>query len=125
MLMAIGVTAVFSVALTARYRMNRNVIKSRMSQQALRLSDELRNFVTNDTSVTAGAPGTPPWHHPNDQCGAWALSEACVHDMTSMLPADLRNAPVRATLYYTVTVEPRGAGFVRKADIRMRWTEPE
>jgi len=124
MLMAVGVTAVFSVALTARYRMNRNLLKSRMSQEARRLSDDLKNFVTYDSTIVDGAPGSA-WRLPDDQCSQWALSEYCVHDVTGRLPGDLRKAPVSASLAYSVSVEPRGHGYVRKVDIQMRWTEPE
>lgn len=100
-------------------------IKYAMAQEAGRLRSILKNYVTADTSVTLNAPGSPPWHLPEDstcnQC--WAL-QAGEHDATALLAADLRDK-YKATLKYVVKVEKFGGSEVRKVSIKSNWEMPQ
>jgi type II secretory pathway pseudopilin PulG len=131
LLLSIGITAVFSVCLSVRFKANRDVYRTQMDFYARQLLEELKSYVTADMSVTDGAPGTPAsWCHPKDTgCpGGWALADNVVHDVTDMLPSSLSSdhpAGVKARLWYTVTLVPMTAGSAnvnaRRVDITMTW----
>lgn len=75
-----------------------------------RLLVELRNYVTEDTSPRAGAPGSPPgsWKLPGDTCNCWALKTGITHNGKFFLPAKFVGNPHNATLTYQVTLGPNG-----------------
>jgi hypothetical protein len=98
--------------------------KYALSQEAIKLRAVLKNYVTADTTVTLNAPGSPPWHLPeDDSCSdCWALQEG-THEVTSSLPAYLRTN-YAATLKYKVTLAKSGSRDIRKVSITAGWTPP-
>ncbi len=123
LLLAVGVAGVFSVTLSARQQSKRHAGRDKINQYGRQVQEELKSYVTGNINDTQGAPGGS-WHHPSDTCGEWALSANCIHDVTSMLPADLKAAPYNAKLSYTVTVENLGSLKTRRVDIKMKWDDP-
>jgi type II secretory pathway pseudopilin PulG len=91
------------------------------------LLQELRNYVTGSPIAVAGAPGNPPWHMPADTCAGlpkncWALEEG-LHDVSALLPGDLRAKPLRAKLKYEVTVRVIGGRELRDVRAFMEWDD--
>lgn len=94
------------------------------SQEANSLKEELKNYVTDDLSITANAPGNPPWHLPDDaSCSdCWALAEGN-HEVTARLPAEVR-ATYGATMSYSVTIVQYQGREMRNVSINVNWTAP-
>lgn len=122
LLLAVGVAGVFSVTLTARVQSKRHAGRDKINQYGRRLGEELKSYVTADITNLQGAPQNS-WRHPNDTCTQWALSETCTHDVTSMLPLDLRSPPYNARLTYQVYA-PVKAQDPRRVEISMTWSDP-
>lgn len=122
LLLAVGVAGVFSVTLSARVQSKRHAGRDKINQYGRRLQEELKSYVTADPSNLQGAPGNS-WRHPNDTCGQPALSDACTHDVTSMLPAELKSAPFNAKLTYQVSTVAKTGG-LKKVEITMTWDDP-
>jgi len=138
LLLAIGVTALFSVCVSVRFKVNKDVYRSQMDFYGRQLLEDLRSYVTVDTTIMDGAPGNPAsWCHPMDDCNdtkcpggsALAVGDHCV---TGMLPSSLSADPpvgVHARLGYNVSVVPMVAGStavnVRRVDITMTWNTPD
>ena len=126
LLLAVGVAGVFSVTLSARQQSKRHAGRDKINQYGRKLQEELKSYVTYTADTTPNSPADPARlpggnkKHPNDTCGEWALSTACTHDVTSMLPDELKRPPYNARLTYEVKKE----GLVRKVDIRMKWDDP-
>ncbi|MFA5140450.1 MAG: type II secretion system protein [Elusimicrobiota bacterium] len=120
LLIAIVVTSVFSLALTSKGAS----VKTGRREQALfytrKAMEKLKAYVTGDETFAAAGPNYArdpgrPWAIPEDACGGcggagqcWALDPTCTHDLTLMLPAKLRDAPISMTLGYAVTNDPPG-----------------
>lgn len=119
LIIAIGTTAILSVATTSKMQLKRSDTKEQMNQQARRLVEELKNYVKPASYTGAGGPNGGSWAFPGDTAGGWALGPGD-HDVTANLPASLRNAPVNAKLLYTVTVD---AGGNRRISVSMKWDE--
>jgi prepilin-type N-terminal cleavage/methylation domain-containing protein len=126
LLLAVGVAGVFSVTLSARQQGKRHAGRDKINQYGRQLQEELKSYVTYTHSDTPNLPATSRGlprgqkKHPDDTCGEWALSTTCAHDVTSMLPEDLKRAPYNAKLTYTVKME----GLVRRVNIQMKWDDP-
>ncbi|MBI4348714.1 MAG: type II secretion system protein [Elusimicrobia bacterium] len=148
LLIAIGATALFAVALSTRRTVAVSPLREQMNQYARLLSESLKGYVTaclpgavstacpasiTDAARNAGAPhGTWALSKPDGtDCGTdgynWALDAADAdnpHDASCFLPAELTSAPpdgANATLKYTVAV----ADGARKFEIIMAWEEPD
>ena len=124
LLLAVGVAGVFSVTLSARVQSKRHAGRDKINQYGRRLGEELKSYVTgaDPLKIHQGLPGGEH-KHPDDTCTQWALSETCNHDVTSMLPQELRSAPYNARLTYQVYA-PAKAGDPRKVEISMTWSDP-
>lgn len=129
LLLAITVLAVFAVILSGFSTTKYGEIKYQANLQARQLQEELKNYVTADTSVINGAPGSPAWHLPGDTCSGcaggancWAL-DACTHDVTARLPVEFRN-DYNATMSYTVSVQTYSGKLLRDVRIDVNWTAP-
>lgn len=123
LLLAITVTGVFAALLTAGTQSGSLVEREDASLHIDRLLDELRNYVTSDTTPTVDAPGTPAgaqrtWSLPGDSCACWALQEGA-HDVSARLPAALRARG--ATLGYDVSVVTVNGSPLRRVTARMTW----
>ncbi|MBI5245297.1 MAG: prepilin-type N-terminal cleavage/methylation domain-containing protein [Elusimicrobia bacterium] len=129
LLLAIGVTASFSVCLMSKFKLSKDKYRSQMQLYSRLLMDDLKSYVTPDPNITTdGAPGGA-WRYnvggtPKDLCGEWALSENCRHDVSTILPSTLYDAPVSARITYTVTPETVDGMSRRRVDITMTWNDP-
>lgn len=131
MLLAIVVVGVYAALYAAAAGTRHGGLRQQGALFARQLEEELKNYVTADTAVLAGAPGAPPWHLPGDACGGcsgggscWALAEGCTHDVTARLPAEYRDG-YGMTLRYAVTLETVAGRTLRRARIDADWTRPE
>ena len=125
LLLSIGITALFSVCVSVRFKVNKDVYSGQMDFYARQLLEDLKSYVTADITILDGAPGNSgSWCHPKDSgCpGGWALAEGD-HDVTGMLPASLSNAPVNAKLFYNVKLQTSPP--VRRVDVTMTWDTPD
>ena len=131
LLLAVGVAGVFSVTLSARQQDKRHAARDKINQYGRLLQEELKSYVTFEEELTnlQGAP-KGSWSHPKDtsQCRQWALSNGCTHDVTALLPPELKSAPFNARLTYDVFVEALGPADnkrnVRRVEITMKWDDP-
>lgn len=130
LIIAIGTTAILSVVTTSRTQLKHSSTKQQMDEQGKRLLEDLKSYTrpaaswtpAGFTGVLGPGDGAGYWHYPGDTCGFWALAESCAHNVTASLPPWLRNAPISATLGYTVTVAPDSrAG--RNISLNMSWNE--
>jgi hypothetical protein len=88
------------------------------------LREDLKNYVTADTSIITNAPGDPPWHMPEDvSCDdCWALAPG-VHDVSGRLSRAI-GAEYNATLTYTVTQRQWQGRTVTNVKITTNWQQP-
>lgn len=130
---AMMVTAFFSVALTTRVNAGRTDHKQVATQEAKRVLELLRNYVTDPEGVSGGWLALPGnGQLPGDQCGCYAL-QAGVHNVTSLLdPAFVASVdPVNPpTMTYTVSNPgsgscPSGAVFLsgKCVSVTVTWQE--
>jgi hypothetical protein len=87
------------------------------------LFQELRNYVTADTSPSTDAPGgagATGWQLPGDACNCWALDAAHTHDVTARLPAPM--AAQGAKMTYTVSLVPVNGLEARQVTATLTWT---
>lgn len=131
LLTAIMVTSVFSVSLTAKQGGGKGGRKLLASQGAKQIANQLRNFVTGDTSVSlANPPGSAfgGWgltgvggitdNCPGGGTSCWALQNG-THTLTGVLPAAFEAAPFNARVsYYVTNTNPPSV------TITTTWTEP-
>ncbi len=127
LIVAIGATALFAVALSTRRTLAVSPTREQMSQYSRLLLETLKTYVTSDTSNSTGAPNPGagnPWQLcAGDAGNAWALS-AGAHNADCLLPATMTPAPpagVSAQLRYTVSV----TGGARKITVTTNWVEPD
>lgn len=140
LLTAIIVTSVFAVAVTAQKSsgvFDRKVITNYAASQLL---DRLRNYVTASTSGAGtdrgpNGTGAQSWTLPGDSCtgcggspNCYALDadEACLHDVTTMLPQTLRDPPYNMTMTYQVTDYPDNCApkdCKYEVDVNITWGE--
>lgn len=126
LLVALVTAGIMGVLLNVKQQGKKVQMKEQFSMQVNMLVHELKAYVTDDLSITDGAPGSPPWHLPGDPCPSlpsdcWAL-EAGEHDATSLLPASLKGAPHNGTMTYQVTVDNSRGVPMRKVDVNVSWT---
>ena len=95
-----------------------------VSLGAKKLREVLKSYVTADTSVLLNAPGSPPWHLPEDSSceTCWALEDG-EHDATGLLSENLR-AKYSAALKYTIKSEISNGREVRRVTINVDWSMP-
>jgi prepilin-type N-terminal cleavage/methylation domain-containing protein len=88
-----------------------------IAQEANNLKEELKLYVTDDTSVTDNAPGSPAWHLPQDTSFPirYALATGSSHTVTA-------NLPEGATMYYVVTDSPYQGRINKSVTITVDWT---
>lgn len=125
LLLAIGATGIFAVVLTCRYNVRNNQAREEIQHYARKLTEDLKGYVrsTDSTDATNAPAGT--WVHPNDPSNSWAL-EVGEHNVTTLLPDYLRDAPFNATMRYTVSLSDAGnTNSPRQIDVRVQWTEAE
>lgn len=101
MILLIAISGVYASMLAALTSTGTNERRYQAALAARQLSDELKNYVTEDLSAVPGAPGSPAWHLPGDPCtgcpggaSCWALA-ACTHDATATLAPAMRDAGYR------------------------------
>lgn len=125
-LVAVAVTAMTSVVLQGSGHRGKMQRRERGMLHAGQLLNDLKNYVTADPSAaTQGSAPNQCWNlRPGGMTspcpGGWALSPG-QHDASFMLPAELRNAPINATLTYNVTVGGTGN---RAVTVDFNWSEP-
>lgn len=124
MIIAVTAALVGNILLASLSATTSDQTRFTITNEAAALKEELKNYVTADTSITQNAPGSPPWHLPEDSSCAdcWALSEG-VHDATTRLPAKLRDT-YKATLKYTVTDEIYHGRKGQNVKIETNWENP-
>ncbi|MBI5200692.1 MAG: type II secretion system protein [Elusimicrobia bacterium] len=127
MIVAIGATALFAVALSTRRTVAVSPIREQMTQYSRLLMETLKTYVTSDVSNNTGAPNPAaanPWQLcAGDGAHTWALTSGN-HNADCLLPTSLTAAPptgANATLRYAVSV----SGGARKITVTMSWTEPD
>lgn len=130
LLISVVVTSVFSLALTSKTSGIKTERRAVGLLYVRRTMEKVKAYVTADTSAamaaTVGAPAN--WHMPEDACNGglgtcssatcWAL-EACIHDVTALLPQKLRDPPINAKMTYTV----QDVGLAKKVSFQMTWDE--
>jgi len=127
LLLAIGITASFSVCVSVKFKVNKDDTRTRMNFYARQLLEDLKSYVTADTTdpdLAAGAPyGTWSYCWAQGQCdaAAWALAPG-EHVVTMMLPKTLRDDQ-GATLKYFVGPGPDFDP--HHVDIIMNWNTPD
>lgn len=99
----------------------RDSTKYEMVLAGRKLREELKSYVTANTSVTLHAPGSPPWHLPEDSSctDCWALTEGH-HNATAMLPQRLRDT-YSATMAYDVSWPGAGQPQTPRVEITLSW----
>ena len=127
LIVAIGATALFAVALSTRRTIAVSPIREQMNQYSRLLLETLKTYVTADTNVDTGAPNPAAankWQLcAGDAAHTWALTSGN-HNADCLLPASLTAAPpagASAQLRYTVSV----TGGARKITVTMNWVEPD
>jgi hypothetical protein len=123
MLLSLVAVACGAVALSTFGSYAMDINKLAAAREAERLREELKNYVTADLSVTHNAPGSPPWHLPDDTscAGCWALAEGQHYLSRAPLSKMLTSGP--AQLSYTVTLFNWQGREIRQAAIAVSWTE--
>ena len=121
-ILAMAVAAIGSLLVSVSLAPKRGNAQYEIAFAAKKLREQLKSYVTADTSVTLNAPGSPAWHLPDDSsCTAcWALAEGA-HEATSMLSGDLRTK-YNATMQYTVAWEDFAGRQVPKVNIVVDWS---
>ncbi len=121
-ILAMTAAAIGSLLVSVSLAPKRGNAQYEIAFAAKKLREQLKSYVTADTSVTLNAPGNPAWHLPDDSsCTAcWALA-AGAHKATSMLSGDLRTK-YKATMQYTVTWEDFAGRQVPKVKIVVDWS---
>lgn len=123
-ILAMAVAAIGNLLLTVFTVPKRGNAQYEIAFAAKKLREQLKSYVTADTSVTLNAPGSPPWHLPDDSSctNCWALADGA-HNATDMLSSDLRTR-YKATMRYTVTRELVAGRQVPKVRIVVDWSMP-
>lgn len=118
LLVAVIVTSVFSLVLSAKVGAAKTSSQSKAHLFARQHLEKLKSYVSADQTV----PGpTANWAFPGDASGNYALAPG-VHDVTSNLPANLRT--LGWTMNYTVTDTPCGTKTCKKVDVTVGWPGP-
>ena len=122
--MAMTTVAIASLLLSTFAASKREIVQYEITFAAKKLREQLKSYVTADTYVTLNAPGSPPWHLPDDSScnNCWALAEG-EHNATSILSQELRTN-YNATMRYTVTKELFLGRQIPKVRIVVDWSLP-
>lgn len=124
LILLMAATAVSILLLSTFTSRKREEAMYGVSLGAKKLREELKSYVTGDTSILLNAPGRPAWHLPVDSsCSdCWALQEG-EHDATGLLPASFREK-YRAAMKYKVRSEIFRGRVVRAVRINVDWSMP-
>lgn len=127
LIIAGAVAAVFGAVLGGFAELESARMRSMAVTETENLIETLENYSTADPSMTAGAPGDPPWHLPGDSCpgqsaSCWALSSGA-HDVTATLPEALRVSPYSAKMTYTVSNVVVGSELSRRVTVSFEWAD--
>lgn len=116
--------AVFALLLSISSSTKAGQARYEVSQEAAKLREHLKSYVTEDLAVLENAPGAPPWHLPEDSSCAscWALAPG-THDATSLIAQSLRDR-YGATMKYAVTAEDYKGRKVSHVKISVDWEVP-
>ena len=107
LIISVAAATVSPLLITQRSMGGSEDVRQQMVAAASHLKEMLKNYNTPTTAIIIGAPGSPPWHLPEDSSCAlcWALEEGRVHTVDALLPPSLR-ADYNAKLSYVVTLSP-------------------
>lgn len=121
MVLLMMATAVSSLLLSTFGASKTGQTRYQVALASKKLREQLKAYVTEDTSVLLNAPGNPPWHLPEDtSCeSCWALEDG-MHDATGLLPDGLREDHA-AKMRYAVTSESYRGRRVKKVRIIVDW----
>lgn len=117
MLISVVVTSVFSLVLTAKLGTKKTGRRAEAMLLARAYMETLKSFVTADTTQPGPFPG---WVLPGDPCGCYALQNG-VHNLTTALPVEFRNAPINGQLTYTVSDVACGALTCKSVVFNVSW----
>ena len=125
MLVAVIGLSLMSIALTSRRNTGRIDRKTAAAMAGKKILDNLKNYVTSDTSASTGPGiGAGGWTFPGDGCACYAFADgAHALDAASWLPA-LAGAPYNASVGYTVTSAVTVNGKQPTVALSIKWTEP-
>ena len=117
---ALFVTCV-TIILATYSSFSKDKAKYLIAQEANNLKEELKLYVTDDTSVTDNAPGSPVWHLPEDTSlpVRYALAPG-THIVTTRLPLAIRQ-DYGATMYYIVTDSTYQGRKISSVTITVDW----
>ena len=128
LLTAIITAGVFMAIMSSRQALQKSDVRTQGTAAAKMLLDMLGNFVRPDPAVSQISNVYAPWqcwdfrnpHTLAGTCGAgWALSDG-LHDVTFLLPTELRTK-YSGSLQYTVATNANGTKSINSA---VSWTEP-
>lgn len=135
LLTAMVVAAVFPVTISTRMNLGRISRRKQAVLYAQNLMDELKAYVTQDITLIPnqgrlrGPGAVPEWQ---DTCQAPCSSPCyameilpCVHDLSSMLPTDLRGSPYQMKLKYRVNALNEGEHNFSSVTVHVDWNEPQ
>lgn len=129
LLIATVVSGVFSVSLSSQTMGIKTTERARMQQEVMKVMEQIKAYVNagdfNAPGPTPAPPGQAQWRIPGVvHPGGWALGEGAWHDVTVLLPPEMRNPPPNgrgATLRYFVTRDPNTGG--RSVRFEARWAD--
>lgn len=132
---AIMISAVLSVTLSSKLNIKKSGAKADVLSSAQSVLDALKNYVVDPTQIASLPSGGVL---PGDDCGAgsggslcsgapncYALAPGCVHDVTSLLPAYLREASYGARMSYVVTNPTFNGVQVSSVTVSLTWNPPQ
>jgi len=126
LLVAVIVTSVFSLSLTARITARKSGRRAKGLYYTRQAMEKLKAYVTADTSVTGRLPAAN-WRYPGDASGTYALANGA-HDISSTLPPSFTSQLTGVELKYTVSdhvCRPAGRPQCKKVVFEIRWDEPQ
>ena len=123
LLIGVAVSAIMSAMLSTSLQSSRSQDREQAALCLNQLLQELKNYVTADTSSNPDAPNgadAAGWQLPGDACNCWALDETQTHDVTSRLPAPLAQDGAKMT--YAVRVVTVNGLDTRQVTATLTWT---
>lgn len=118
LLVAMIVTSVFSMVLTAKVGATKTGTQAKAHFYARQQMEKLKAYVSADLSA---AGPTASWRFPGDSSGTYAL-QAGNHVVTSNLPSTLQSQGW--TMSYTVTDAACGTKICKRVQFTVGWPGP-